>query len=182
MIRRAIILVSYLFVISVSLASQALPDDDRITYEKDIKKIIGEKCFDCHGDDSPTLDEYREDVPGYLAKMTGSRLTTYEEVMIFVKGKDFGSMMRRLDDGENTQDGEPGPMYKYLGDTENERAKTLRIFKQWVGYWNLRTKESIEGAAASRWLQSMLDGDTPADEDTSKEINEILEAITAPRK
>ena len=48
--------------------------------------------------------------------------------------------MRRLDDGTNKNaGGKPGNMYKYLGDTDAERAKNLATLKAWVGDggWNL---------------------------------------------
>ena len=56
--------------------------------------------------------------------------------------------MRRLDDGKNIQDGKPGNMYQYLGGTEEERGKSLLLFKQWIGLWTLKrlpelTKEEI---------------------------------------
>jgi hypothetical protein len=38
-----------------------------------------------------------------------------------------------LDDGKNTKDGKPGNMYQYLGATEDERQKNLKLFKKWVG-------------------------------------------------
>ena len=52
---------------------------------------------------------------------------------------DTGAFMRRLDDGANTADKKPGNMYKYLGETDAERAKNLVMIKSWVGEggWNL---------------------------------------------
>ena len=50
-------------------------------------------------------------------------MDTYEDLMIFVNGKDAGALMRRLDDGKNTKDEKPGDMYKTLGGTDTERAR-----------------------------------------------------------
>ncbi len=44
----------------------------------------------------------------------------------------------RLDDCTNTKNRKPGNMYQYLGDTDNERLKNLKVFKKWVGYWSLK--------------------------------------------
>ena len=41
--------------------------------------------------------------------------------------------MRRLDDGKSAADGKPGNMYRYLGETEEERQKNLQLYKEWVG-------------------------------------------------
>ena len=51
--------------------------------------------------------------------------------------------MRRLDDGTNTSDKKPGNMYKYLGETDAERATNLKMFKAWLGEgaWNLNRWE-----------------------------------------
>jgi hypothetical protein len=61
----------------------------------------------------------------------------------FVKGKDTGAIMRRLDDGKNTKDGKPGNMYTFLGKDKEEREKNQKIFKDWVGSWNLKRKKDM---------------------------------------
>ena len=47
--------------------------------------------------------------------------------------------MRRLDDGSGSADKKPGNMYKYLGETDAERAANLNLVKAWLGEggWNL---------------------------------------------
>ena len=50
-------------------------------------------------------EEYGKDKEGFRKKMKGPRMDTYENLMIFVNGKDTGALMRRLDDGKNTKDG-----------------------------------------------------------------------------
>ncbi|MGC8872694.1 MAG: hypothetical protein ACP5QC_07490 [Caldimicrobium sp.] len=42
----------------------------------------------------------------------------------------------------------PGNMYQYLGTSEEERQKNLKLFKEWVGNWILKrwteiTKEEM---------------------------------------
>jgi hypothetical protein len=114
-----------------------------VTYEKDIKKIITEKCISCHGSDAPTMDEFKKDKEGFTKKMKGPKMDTYKNLMVFVNGDDAGAVMRRLDDGKSTKDGKPGNMHQYLGGTDAEKAKNLETFKKWVGSWNLKKKPDI---------------------------------------
>ena len=114
-----------------------------VTYEKDVKKVISEKCLFCHGSDSPTIDEFDNDKEGFKKKMKGPRMDTYQNLMIFVNGKDAGALMRRLDDGKNTKDGKPGNMYQYFGKTDDERAKNLEVIKKWVSNWTLKRKKEL---------------------------------------
>jgi len=58
--------------------------------------------------------------------------------------------MRRLNAGGGTQEGKPGNMYRYLGETEEERQRNLGLFKGWVGNWTLKrwkeiSKEDLDG-------------------------------------
>jgi hypothetical protein len=53
-------------------------------------------------------------------------------------------MMRRLDDGKSPiAGGKPGNMYRYLGDSDADRAKNLATIKAWLGEgnWNLNRLE-----------------------------------------
>jgi hypothetical protein len=70
-------------------------------------------------------------------------MDTYKNLMVFVNGKDTGALMRRLDDGKNTKESQPGNMYKWLGSTDEERAKNLGVIKEWVGGWTLKRKAEI---------------------------------------
>jgi hypothetical protein len=75
-------------------------------------------------------------------------MDTYSHLIFYTAWRDTGALMRRLDAGTNTKDGKPGNMYQYLGDTEEERQKNLKLFKEWVGYWTLKrwpeiTKEEL---------------------------------------
>ncbi len=114
-----------------------------VTYEKSIKMIIAENCSRCHGSDSPTLDEFIKNREEFRKKPKGPRMDTYENLMIYVTGEEAGALMRRVDDGRNTQDGKPGGMYKYLGKADPERAETLEIIKNWIGGWTLKRKADM---------------------------------------
>ncbi|MEW6334284.1 MAG: cytochrome C [Thermodesulfobacteriota bacterium] len=114
-----------------------------LTYEKDVKKIISERCLACHGSDAPTIQEFKKDVKGFKGLQKGPRMDTYSNLMIFVNGEDTGALMRRLDDGRNTRDGKPGNMYDWLGTTEGEKAANLKTIKDWVGGWTLKRKKDI---------------------------------------
>jgi hypothetical protein len=136
-----ILVISFFFIVMTGYSIAA--EKGVVTYEKDIKKITSEKCIFCHGSDSPTIDEFDKDKEGFKKKMKGPRMNTYENLMIFVNGKDAGAVMRRLDDGKNTKDGKPGNMYQFLGNTDNERAKNFEVFKKWVGNWTLKKKKEL---------------------------------------
>lgn len=136
-----ILVISFFFIFMTGYSIAA--EKGVVTYEKDIKKITSEKCIFCHGSDSPTIDEFDKDKEGFKKKMKGPRMETYQNLMIFVNGKDAGAVMRRLDDGKNTKDGKPGNMYQFLGNTDNERAKNFEVFKKWVGNWTLKKKKEL---------------------------------------
>lgn len=70
-------------------------------------------------------------------------MDTYQNLMIFVNGEEAGALMRRLDDGKNTKDGNPGNMFKHLGKTDPERAMNLEIIKKWIGGWTLKRKTEM---------------------------------------
>lgn len=117
-----------------------------VTYEKDVKKIISEKCLFCHGNDAPTMEVYKKDEAGFKKVMKGPRIDTYANLMVVVNGSDTGALMRRLDDGKSIKDGKPGNMYSYIGGTEVEKAANLKVIKDWVGGWTLkRAKEITQG-------------------------------------
>jgi len=97
----------------------------------------------CHGSDSPTIEEFKKDKEGFKQRMKGPRMDTYENLLIFVNGKDAGALMRRFDDGKNTKDGKPGNMYQYLGRDDSERAANLELIKKWVGHWTLKKRAEM---------------------------------------
>ncbi len=114
-----------------------------VTYKDDIRPLMESQCFMCHGDDAPSLEEFDADKEKYENRNIGPRMTTYEEVKVFVTGDDAGAIMRRLDDGSNTADGNPGNMYEYLGRTDEDRQQSLSVFKEWVGYWTLKRSDEL---------------------------------------
>lgn len=114
-----------------------------VTYQNDIQPLMESKCYMCHGDHAPSLEEFDANQETYEARNQGPRMTTYEEVKVFVTGDDAGAMMRRLDDGSNTADGDPGNMYHYLGRTDEARQKNLSLFKEWVGHWTLKRSHEL---------------------------------------
>lgn len=117
-----------------------------ITYANTIKQIMENRCLACHGPGSPTIEEFDKDKEGFKKKLKGPRMDTYENLMIFINGKDAGAIMRRLDDGKHTKDGKPGNMYVNLADDDHERAERLMKFKQWVGSWNLKKRKELTEA------------------------------------
>lgn len=136
----AITIVSMLVALLAAVPSFAA---QAVTYEKDIKGIIAARCLLCHGQRSPTMEEFNQDKEGYKKKMKGPRYDSYANLMVVVKGSDAGALMRRLDDGTNTKDGKPGNMYQYLGKTDAERKANLETFKKWVGNWTLKRKKEL---------------------------------------
>ena len=114
-----------------------------VTYQDDIQPLMESQCFMCHGDHAPSLEDFDADKEKYVNRNMGPRMTTYEEVKVFIKGDDAGAMMRRLDDGSNTADGNPGNMYEYLGGTEEARQQNLSVFKEWVGHWTLKRSNEL---------------------------------------
>lgn len=114
-----------------------------VTYENDVRPLMEKQCFACHGEHAPLLEEFDANKEQYEELSQGPRMTTYEMVIEFVKGDDAGAIMRRLDDGTNTQDGAPGNMFAYLGANDAERKKNLAVFKEWVGYWTMKRSHEL---------------------------------------
>ena len=137
-----VMLLVILFTASL-IGYAASQEQGAMTYEKDVKSIISKRCLSCHGSNAPTIDEFKNNEEGFKQKNKGPRMDTYEHLMIFVNGKDTGALMRRLDDGKNTKDGKPGNMYKWLGPTDEERAKNVEIIRKWIGGWTLKRSADI---------------------------------------
>ncbi len=121
----------------VATALPALAAD--VTYRNDIQPLIKAQCDECHGKESPALADFLLDQEKYKKEKTGPRTSTYGDLIQLIGWPDSGAFMRRLDDGTSTADKKPGNMYKYLGETDAERAKNLQLLKAWVGdgAWNL---------------------------------------------
>jgi hypothetical protein len=128
---------------SMVITGYAVAGEGKLTYEKDVKPIISQGCLSCHGSDAPTIGEFDKNKEGFKQKNKGPRMDTYENLMIFVNGKDAGALMRRLDDGKNTKEGKPGNMYNHLGKADSERAANLESIKKWVGGWTLKRRSEM---------------------------------------
>jgi hypothetical protein len=115
----------------------------QVVYQKDIRPLFDSKCSMCHGPKSPLVDDFKKEKEKYTKENKGPRMDSYPLLLEFVKGKDAGAIMRRLDDGQNKGDKKPGNMYIYLGKDEEERQKNLKGFKDWVGSWNLKRKAEL---------------------------------------
>jgi len=116
---------------------------DRVTHENAIAPLIEKQCGECHGKDSPNMEEFEQDKERYKKEKLGPRLDSYENLIVFVNGSDTGALMRRLDDGAHTKDGKPGNMHKKLGESDSERSANLALFKSWVGGWTLKRAKEI---------------------------------------
>lgn len=136
---------------TVILAVSTVSWGGEVTYTKDIRPSVEAHCADCHGKDAaPEYDAFKKEKEKWLAQGQGMRLDTYSHLVFFTAWPDTGSLMRRLDDGKGRKDGKQGNMYRHLGDTEEERQKNLKLFKEWVGKWVLKkwpeiTKEELNG-------------------------------------
>lgn len=115
-----------------------------VTYRKDVRPLMVQRCFVCHGADAPYLGDFDENKKKFEALLKGPRMDTYADLVFFVGWPDTGALMRRLDDGKSTSDGKPGNMYQNLGATEEERQNNLNLFKEWVGKdaWKLNRWEA----------------------------------------
>jgi len=132
----------------LALSSPSWPEE--VTYRNDIKPLFNAQCMKCHGATSPEYSEFKANQKKYRGSSQGPRMDRYTYLVFFIGWPDTGALMRRLDDGKNTKEGKPGNMYPYLGATEEERQRNLKIFKEWVGNWTLErfpeiTKEELNG-------------------------------------
>ena len=129
-------------VLKVAAAAAALAfaagAQAEVTYENSVKKVIDERCMNCHGKGAPSMEEFKKDEAGWKKKMKGPSMANYQDTMVMVNGSDTGAIMRRLDDGAKK-----GNMYNYLGKNDADRAKNHAVFKEWIGGWTLKRKKDI---------------------------------------
>ena len=129
------------FIATLAVVGLAVPAfaQEAVTYRTKIAPMIKALCVECHGSTSPSLAEFKLAEEKYTKAKEGPRTDSYEHLLQLIVYTDTGAFMRRLDDGTNTADKKPGNMYKYLGETDAERAGNLRVIKAWVGEgaWNL---------------------------------------------
>lgn len=128
----------FLPLVLLAFSGAVLASD--VTYRGEIRELIKKQCVECHGAKSPTLAEFELNADKYKEEKSGPRIDTYADLIALIGWPDAGALMRRLDDGTNTPDKKKGNMYKYLGETDAERAANLLIMKAWVGEgaWNLK--------------------------------------------
>lgn len=138
-------------VIGLSLVTAITAHAQEITWSGSIKDIVEKQCNSCHGPDSAReYQQFKKEKEQWSVKGQGMRMDTYSHLVSFVGWPNTGALMRRLDDGKNTKDGKPGNMYRYLGNTDDERRQNLERFRAWVGNWSLKrwadvTKEDLSG-------------------------------------
>ena len=118
-----------------ALSATAYAND--LTWRKDIASVVAAKCGTCHGASAPDYAEWNQ-MPEEKRRTVAPRMDTYIHFMSYVVWPATGAMQRRLDDGKNVG-GKPGNMYQYLGASDEERAKNLKLIKDWLGdgAWNL---------------------------------------------
>ncbi|MBI4989156.1 MAG: cytochrome C [Rhodocyclales bacterium] len=115
----------------LAAALPALAQD--VTYRQHIRPVWEDQCERCHGSSAPNYETFMGEPKKYEADDKGPRMDSYESLVFFVSGpREAGALMRRLDDGANTKDGQPGNMYRHLGRSDKRKAN-LQLFKQWIG-------------------------------------------------
>jgi hypothetical protein len=129
-----------MFLPLLMIAFAASSPAAEVTYRGEIRDLIKSQCAECHGEKSPTLAEFLLNEEKYKEEKSGPRTDSYADLVALVVWPESGALMRRLDDGTNSADKKRGSMYKYLGETDAERAANLLIVKAWVGEgaWNLK--------------------------------------------
>lgn len=148
-----------LAALALGLAATSAAAEDP-TWRNAIGPMIQEKCAECHGPATPTYQEWRL-LPDEQRAKVGPRMDNYTYFMAYVIWPATGAQQRRLDDGTNRSNGEPGNMYRYLGANDEERAANLALLKAWMGEdaWHLNrwgerdgtpgvTKEQLEAIKA----------------------------------
>lgn len=138
-------------VVGVVLGFASFALSEEITYRKHIRPLFDSKCGTCHGSEAaPEYQAFKEEPPKWTSRGKGMRMDTYSHLVFYTAWPDTGALMRRLNDGREIKDGKPGNMYQYLGATEEERQRNLKLFKDWVGHWTMKrwkeiSKEDLDG-------------------------------------
>ena len=145
------------FVLVAVLATSVHAND--LTWRKDVGPMIATRCGTCHGAGAPEYSDWSL-LPEDKRRTVGPRMDSYPHFMSYVVWPATGAMQRRLDDGK-AAGGKPGNMYQFLGSSDEERAKNLKLIKDWLGdgAWNLNrfkargdvpgiTKEQLEKITA----------------------------------
>lgn len=108
-----------------------------VTWRGQIGPLIAAKCGICHGAGAPEFNDWML-LGDDKRKTVAARMDTYPHFMSYVVWPATGALQRRLDDGA-AAGGKPGNMYRFLGASDEERAKNLKLIKDWLGdgAWNL---------------------------------------------
>ena len=133
----------FIFVIPLLMLAIPVIAETQTTYTKDIRPLFEARCSNCHGSNAPLVEEFKKDREKYTKEKKGPRMDSYALLVEFVKGNDAGAIMRRLDDGKSKEDKKPGNMYVFLGKNDEEKQKNLKVFKDWIGSWNLKRKADL---------------------------------------
>ena len=102
-----------------------------LTWRNDVGPVVAAKCGACHGAKAPEFNDWML-LGEEKRKAVPPRMDTYPAFMGYVVWPATGAMMRRLDDGA-AAGGKAGNMYRYLGASDEERAKNLATIKAWLG-------------------------------------------------
>jgi hypothetical protein len=125
-------------IVMVALAGLATTAwAQELTWRNDVGPMIAARCGTCHGASAPEYNDWML-LGDDKRKTVASRMDTYPHFMSYVVWPATGAMQRRLDDGK-AAGGKPGNMYQFLGSSDEERAKNLKVLKDWLGdgAWNL---------------------------------------------
>ena len=134
--------------LAAGLTLPAAADDP--TWRSDVAPIVAAKCNACHGPSAPEFNDWML-LGDEKRKTVAPRMDTYPAFMGYVVWPATGAMMRRLDDGA-ASGGKPGNMHRYLGASDEERAKNLATIKAWLGdgAWftnRLKARGDVPGVA-----------------------------------
>ena len=107
-----------------------------VTYRNDVAPLLKKYCAECHAAtaDAPSMADFKLDEEKYKKAKVGPRSDTYEHLLQLVNGNSHGRFHAPPGrwDQPLRQRGKPGNMYKYLGETEAERAANFKIVNAWV--------------------------------------------------
>lgn len=132
-----------IFSVSVVSVTAGLVSAGEVRYTTDIKPLFDRHCAGCHGAASPEYPEFSKNKEKFKGEFKGPRMDSYSYLIYFTGWPDTGALMRRLDDGGSAGTGKAGNMYQYLGATDEERRKNLKLFKDWVGNWTLKRESEL---------------------------------------
>jgi len=123
------------FLLVAGLVTSAYANE--LTWRKDIGPMVAAKCGTCHGANAPEYNDWNL-LAEEKRRTVAPRMDTYTHFMSYVVWPATGATQRRLDDGK-AAGGKPGNMYQFLGGSDEERAKNLKMIKDWLGdgSWNL---------------------------------------------